>query len=382
MAKLSGQKAYYQPAELALIRRCWATYTAYYLGRVNISPAFPLLAAALGLSLGEVGWLGTVFFWAYGVGQLVHGQLGNVIRPRWMVLFGLVVIAVTNLLFAAQDALAPMLALWAMNGFAQAAGWGPMLRILNARFDERRRRHLATPFAMSFQVGTAASWGISVLLLALGAEWRALFWLPGIMLALAAFAWWRSGLDAPPNHSANPNANLQWSEITRELRTWWPYLFIAACTGFVYLGLLLWLPTLVAANVPLPPNWQRAQTALLPLLGVPGMLLAGRLLASGKDALQTTRILSTDAHRKYARRRTTWRLDDANRHLRRRSGGKRPRQPDAERVAIAAGAGRAGIFRGRFADRGLECGGWCFGNGHWLASGIRALGAGVRHMGG
>ena len=290
MAKLSGQKAHYQPAELALIRRCWATYTAYYLGRVNISPAFPLLAAALGLSLGEVGWLGTVFFWAYGVGQLVHGQLGNVIRPRWMVLFGLVVIAVTNLLFAAQDAFAPMLALWAMNGFAQAAGWGPMLRILNARFDERQRRHLATPFAMSFQVGTAASWGISVLLLALGAEWRALFWLPGIMLALAAFAWWRSGLDAPPNHSANPNANLQWSEITRELRTWWPYLFIAACTGFVYLGLLLWLPTLVAANVPLPPNWQRAQTALLPLLGVPGMLLAGRLLASGKDALQTTRI--------------------------------------------------------------------------------------------
>ena len=154
-----GQKVHYRPGELTLIGRCWSTYTAYYLGRVNISPAFPLLASALSLSLGEVGWLGTVFFWAYGVGQLVHGQLGNIIRPRWMVLFGLVVIAATNLLFAAQDTLVPMLALWATNGFAQAAGWGPMLRILNTRFDERQRRHLATPFAMSFQAGTAASWG-------------------------------------------------------------------------------------------------------------------------------------------------------------------------------------------------------------------------------
>lgn len=286
MAEQSPASRPFQSVEIALIRRCWLTYTAYYLGRVNISPAFPLLAAALSLRLGEVGWLGTVFFCAYGIGQLALGQLGNVIRPRWMVLAGLLVIAATNLLFAAQVSLLPMLALWAVNGFAQAAGWGPMLRILNSRFSERQRRRLATPFAVSFQAGTAASWAISLLLLALGAGWRALFWLPGVILLLVAIDWWRSGLDAAPAKSER----IQWRAIVRELRSWWPYLFVAAGNGFVYLGLLLWLPTLISENAPLPPNWQRAQTAILPLLGIPGMLWAGQLLSRHMEALAVTRL--------------------------------------------------------------------------------------------
>lgn len=291
MANPSDQKAHFRPEEIKLIWRCWATYTAFYLGRVNISPAFPLLASAFGLSLGKVGWLGTIFFWAYGFGQLFHGQLGNFIRPRWMVLFGLVTISVTNLLFSAQDSFTPLLILWAINGFAQAAGWGPLLRILNTHFNETEQRKLATPFAISFQVGTSASWGISLLLLASGLQWRALFWLPGILLAFVAFAWWYSGLDAPPRSDSSPNFKFQWIDISGELLSWWPYLFIAALTGFVYLGLLLWLPTLIAENVPLPPNWLRVQTTILPLLGIPGMLIAGRLLALGRDALQATRVL-------------------------------------------------------------------------------------------
>ena len=208
-----------------------------------------------------------------------------------MVFFGLMIISLTNLLFAMQDSLEPMILLWALNGFAQAAGWGPMLRILNSHFNEGQIRRLATPFAMSFQVGTAASWGISILLLSLGQKWQALFWLPGIWLGIAAIAWWLSDLDASPSENTALGIREQWMEFRRELHLWWPYLCIAAFTGFVYLGLLLWLPTLVVEYVPLSPALQRIQTVLLPLLGIPGMLLAGRWLSSGKSTLQTTRLL-------------------------------------------------------------------------------------------
>lgn len=277
--------------EKKLIYRCWLTYTAFYLGRVNISPAFPLIAAALGLSLGEVGWLGTVFFWSYGLGQLVHGQLGNVIRPRWMVFFGLLTIAATNLLSSSQQTLIPLLMLWAINGFAQAAGWGPLLRILNTNFDQNQNRKLATPFAMSFQIGTSLSWIISLGLITVGSDWRSLFWVPGIILTVTTIAWWFSGLDAPLATDNIKVKKIRFTEIFMEIRSWWPLLFSAAFTGFAYLGLLLWLPTLIVENVPLSGNWLRLQTALLPLIGVPGMMVAGWLLTSGRNPLKATHYL-------------------------------------------------------------------------------------------
>lgn len=288
MNDLTARESQFESAEKQLIFRCWSTYTAFYLGRVNISPAFPLIALALGLSLGEVGWLGTVFFWSYGIGQLILGQMGNVIQPRWLVLAGLGTIAATNLLFASQNQLSPMLLLWAINGFAQAAGWGPLLRILRANFNPRQNRKLATPFAMSFQIGTSISWILSLVLVSFGSDWRALFWLPGLMLTIVSIAWWFSGIDATPINEPSTSSRIYWKEVGMEIHTWWPLLLSAAFTGFVYLGLLLWLPTLLSENVAMPENWLRFQTAFIPLMGIPGMWIAGQLIANGRNPLQAS----------------------------------------------------------------------------------------------
>ena len=288
MNDLISSNSGFTSTERKLIYRCWLTYTTFYLGRVNISPAFPLIAAALSLSLGEVGWLGTIFFWSYGIGQLVHGQLGNVIRPRWMVFFGLLTIAATNLLFSTQQTLIPLLILWAINGFAQAAGWGPLLRILNTNFDQNQNRKLATPFAMSFQIGTSLSWIISLALITVGSDWRSLFWVPGIVLVITTIAWLFSGVDAPLTTKKSNMKKIQFTEIFMEISSLWPVLLSAAFTGFAYLGLLLWLPTLIAENVPMSEIWLRLQTALLPLIGVPGMMAAGWLLNRGGNPLKAT----------------------------------------------------------------------------------------------
>ncbi|MEL6149954.1 MAG: MFS transporter, partial [Chloroflexota bacterium] len=52
----------------------WLTYAMFYLGRLNISPALPAIAESLDIGLGEVGLLGTVFFWCYALGQFINGQ--------------------------------------------------------------------------------------------------------------------------------------------------------------------------------------------------------------------------------------------------------------------------------------------------------------------
>ena len=118
----------------------WGTYAAFYLGRLNLSPALPAIAATLGLGMGKVGILGTIFFWTYAIGQIINGQLGSIVRPQWMIFSGLLLVAIANIGFAFQTSLVLMAILWGINGFAQSMGWGPMLRILSSHVTLSQKR--------------------------------------------------------------------------------------------------------------------------------------------------------------------------------------------------------------------------------------------------
>ena len=105
------------------------TYGLLYLGRVNVSVVLPILALDLGVSLVEIGALGTIFFWFYGIFQFVSGQVGSHFSPFRIVSVGLLATAIVNLVFAFQTSLIVMFVLWGINGVAQSGGWSPMVRI-------------------------------------------------------------------------------------------------------------------------------------------------------------------------------------------------------------------------------------------------------------
>ena len=118
-----------------IVGTLWITYALFYLGRVNLSVVLPALALDLEVGMAEVGALGTVYFWVYGIAHFVSGQVGSQVSPFRMVGFGLLGIALVNIAFAFQTSLLVMLLLWGINGIAQSAGWSPMFRILAERLD-------------------------------------------------------------------------------------------------------------------------------------------------------------------------------------------------------------------------------------------------------
>lgn len=79
-----------------LVVVAWITYAAYYLGRVNIATAMPDMQASLEFTKSQVGFFSTGFFWAYAVGQLVNGQLGDRLSPRRFILIGMLVTHLRN----------------------------------------------------------------------------------------------------------------------------------------------------------------------------------------------------------------------------------------------------------------------------------------------
>ncbi len=271
-------------ADQLLIVITWLTYASFYLGRLNISPALPVIADDLAIGLGQVGILGTVFFVSYAIGQVIMGQLGNIFNPRLIIFAGLVLIALSNVLFSWQRSLVTMSVLWGVNGLAQAMGWGPMLRVLSSHLSPAQVSRISVFFSISFQIGTAVAWGLAGFLVATG-RWQNAFLVPGILLLIIALAWLRSGINVKENIVSPSRFKL--SDMLLDVRELLPILATTACVGFVYIGILLWLPTLILEWDHIQPGLSGVTTAIFPLVGIPGMLLAGRLLVRQANVKQT-----------------------------------------------------------------------------------------------
>ncbi len=262
------------------------TYGLLYLGRVNISVVLPLLAIELDVSRAQVGVLGTVFFWTYGLGNFINGQLGSQVNPVRLVALGLLVTALVNLTFGFQTSLILMLALWALNGFAQSTGWPPMLRILAERLDPGQIKRASTMLPFSYVIGTMVTWSL-LGAIAIGENWRLAFWLPGLVLLLTASLWWKAGLATP----RAPSSAFQLSAILPEARGVAFALLVSALAGFVRNGTIIWLPTYILDSDLIADSLVGAVAAITQVVAIPGILLAHRRVARTSQVLATAALM-------------------------------------------------------------------------------------------
>ena len=271
-----------------MVLALWVTYACFYLGRVNFSVVLPLIAADLDASRAEVGALGTIFFWVYGIAHFVSGEIGTRVSPFRMVSLGLLIIALVNLAFAIQTSLLAMLVLWGLNGVAQSGGWSPMFRILAERLERSQIKRVSTLMPFSYVFGTVMTWSL-IGVVAGDGDWRIAFWLPGILLLLVLYFWRRAGIDAPKSSGGRA----QLSVIMRESRGIAFALLAAALGGFVFNGAIIWLPTYILDTGLLPPNLAGLAAALMQVVAIGGLILARVQVGRSNQVLATAALLLT-----------------------------------------------------------------------------------------
>jgi sugar phosphate permease len=176
------------PGENAVIWTLWLTYGAFYFCRTNISAAVPGMKLSvsnggLGLSPEEVGWILASLKIAYGLGQLLNGQLSERLSPRVMLAIGMFGSAALNQLFGSATGFFFLLFVWATNGFCQSLGWTPCVRVAANWVPVERRGHAIGIIGTGYQI----TLGLTYFIAAQAAEhlgWRAALWVPSILLTL------------------------------------------------------------------------------------------------------------------------------------------------------------------------------------------------------
>ncbi len=265
----------------------WLTYASFYLGRVNISVALPALQESFGWTKAQAGWIGTAFFWVYAAGQLINGSLGDRANARWFVMLGLLASAVANLLFGLAGGLAAMVVIWAINGYVQSTGWGPIVRVLSRWFPAQQRGRITAVFAPCYAFGHTASWLLVGWLIA-RVGWRGAFWVPAGLLALSALYWgWRArngpeeaglagleeALAGPP---ARPGPRALLAFVLSDARLSGAALACMA-VGVVKESLSLWIPSYLVETHGFDVAQAAGYAIWLPLAGALGIALSGYL---------------------------------------------------------------------------------------------------------
>jgi len=262
---------------------CWAAYTIAYLGRINLSIAIPLLEDSLTLDKTNLGIIGSAFFWVYALGQLINGRLGDKFASRDFVFFGLLISAILNLLFGFFTNLIVMTALWAFNGYFQSMLWGPLMKTINQWFPQKQKSKMALYMFSSVVSGFILTWGgLGQISSYMG--WKAVFWIPGLILLLYSFIWYLYARNSPEEAGLclkDTKTYTEDTELNADKLVFHTRLYLIALAGiplgFVREGISLWAPAMLLDTFQLNLKSTMSAALFIPLFNFMGVI-AARLL--------------------------------------------------------------------------------------------------------
>jgi OPA family glycerol-3-phosphate transporter-like MFS transporter len=200
--KLSAISAQYRGWRFRVFFAAWSMYATYYMCRANISVAVPELQDLLGggtateKSILLVGAILTGTKLAYGFGQLINGILGDRFGPRKVATIGMLISACMNLAFGMVGSFPAFMGIWLVNGLSQATGAPSRIKVLANWFSPTQRGKMMGFLGTDYVVGNAVSWILSGWLLT-QFGWRAVFWVPGIIMFFSAAHVWIRMRNAP-----------------------------------------------------------------------------------------------------------------------------------------------------------------------------------------
>lgn len=159
----------------------WLTYGSFYFCRNNLGVALPGIQSELGYTKPQLGTILMSLKLAYGLGQLINGQLAERISPKKLIGVGMLASAVLNVLFGFATAFYFLLFVWACNGYVQALGWPPTMRVAANWFSATRRGRAIGIIGTGYQLCGALTFVVA----GWSAEhfgWRGALYIPAALL--------------------------------------------------------------------------------------------------------------------------------------------------------------------------------------------------------
>ncbi|MBR3086489.1 MAG: MFS transporter [Kiritimatiellae bacterium] len=280
-----------------LIALCSAIYFTSYLTRKAYEASILAICDDTGLARTAAGLAGTATVAVYGGGQFFTGWLADRVNPGKIVLAALLLTSACNAaLPVAAGSVAALVAVNALNGFAQAMFWPPLVKIFAGNLTAERYK--VAVFAVNVAANAAI---VAVFALVAGcirfAGWRLSFWtVAAVALAMAA-VWRVCGSRLQPDA---PGCARQQSAAVHDARRrpaalaaagLLPVALAIVCMGVMRDGIEAWAPSIVNDVFGLGASGSTLSVALLPAFAVASMSAARWLRTVLGDEIKVALVL-------------------------------------------------------------------------------------------
>ena len=163
----------------------WLTYGSFYFCRNNLAVALPGIQAELGYTKAQLGTVLMALKLTYGLGQFINGQLAERFSSRKLLAVGMLGSAALNVLFGFETALYFLIFVWACNGYVQALGWPPTMRVAANWFPPAKRGKAIGIIGTGYQLGGALTFVVAGWA-AQRYGWRGALYVPAMLLTAAS----------------------------------------------------------------------------------------------------------------------------------------------------------------------------------------------------
>jgi MFS family permease len=242
-----------QASRLVLLTIC-IMYLVFYVDRVNISTAAPVMQKDLGLTATELGIAFSAFAYPYAFFQIAGGWLGDRMGPRLTLFLCGVVVAVSTAWTGMVGGLATLFASRLVLGIGEGPAFPTATRALSnwMRPDQRAFAQGITHAFSRF--GNAATPPLIAAII-VAFSWRMSFYILGLLSLAWAVLWLLYFRDDPRKHSGITDQDLEGlppstvAAVRREvpwgplLRRIMPVTLTDFCYGWILWLYLNWLPS-------------------------------------------------------------------------------------------------------------------------------------------
>lgn len=233
---------------------CSIAYLAVYVARNILSAVTPQMIEN-GFSEEYIGSISSLYFAFYAVGQLINGIVGDRIKARYMISLGLILAAITNVVFVfvAATPFAASIA-YAMTGFFLAMIYGPMTKVVAENTEPLHAVRCSLGYTFASFLGTPAAGMLAAFL-----PWQSVFHVSGGILAamgVAVFVFFlvfeKKGI-------------VRYGKFTRVKKEGGgvkvlfrygivKYSLVSILTGIVRTSVIFWLPTYISQALNFSPS--------------------------------------------------------------------------------------------------------------------------------
>ena len=224
-------------------------YFVSYMTRINFAAIIQEIVTATGFSKSSLSVVLVCLSMTYGLGQIVNGRIGDRVKPQNLILCGLMCTTVINFIFSLFSFSTVWMAiLWAINGFAQAMMWPPIVKILVANTDDATYGYSVVRVSWGSSFGTIVVYLLAPVIITL-VGWKGVFLMSALGGLAVTVVWWILKSRVQCNEDAASARTVGTKKLQFPKMAVFPMVFIVLAIifqGMLRDGVTSWMPTYLA----------------------------------------------------------------------------------------------------------------------------------------